>query len=140
MFKDKNRFDQGYKELGDNLFYIDSELDIYTSILSDLGLYYNQDLDLNLPRYFLNKPEILYPDKYSDQYLKCVEIMNRIEYKNTSNEKAFYENIDCIKKLLHDLNHVDFKNDVLSNPVTNKANQFLKHKQTNTVIVKTKRG
>ena len=59
---------------------------------------------------------------------------------NTSNEKAFYENIDCIKKLLHDLNHVDFKNDVLSNPVTNKANQFLKHKQTNTVIVKTKRG
>ncbi len=100
MFKDHHRFGQAYESIGEDLFYICKELDDYTSIILDIHHYYNEKTDYVTKRYFINNPEILYNNKDSKQYLMCLDIMNSIEYKNPSNERAFYENINCIKELI----------------------------------------
>ena len=62
--------------------------------------------------------------------------MNRIEYKAPSNEKGFYENIECIKSLITDLNHQEFKEEFVNNKNTSNVNKYMKHKKENTKIIK----
>lgn len=136
MFKDRNRFEQCYSKLGENMYHICNELALHTAIIYELNCYYNELNDLNIPRYFVNSPDLLSLNPGSPAYNLCLEILNRIEYKGPSNEKGFYENIECIKTLINDLNHQEFKEEFVNNKDTNNVKRFVKHKKENTKIVK----
>lgn len=134
MLKDHHRFHQAFERIGEDIYYICKELEEYTSIILDIHHYYNEKTDYVSKRYFINNPEILYNNKDSKQYLMCLDIMNSIEYKNPSNERAFHENIDCIKELIK-YQMIDwYRNEVRTNKTDKNVANLISHIKDTTKI------
>ena len=71
----------------------------------------------------------------------CLDIMNSIEYKNPTNEKAFYENIDCIKELIK-YQYIDYyrKQLIESKTAKNVSNLVTQIKGTTKIKRNAKKG